>query len=653
MTARMNGKCSTPPLSGFRNENAVSEQASSGSGSLGRNIVRAVAVIVFFGLFLKLGGLLMNLLVVSYYGKGQVYDIFTAVYSNVVVLFFFSSLLKVLLPAFMPIFSELMHEEGERKAWQFVNTVLNLLLIAIAGAAILIFALAPEIISTILPKFTGEAQTRAAQLLRWMAPGLVILLLAVKAQAILNSYKVFSYPKAGEATQKLIWVAAIFVAGFGLGFSQKNVAAHVLGIGFLIGCLAQAGVLIAGLRKHAGLYRPAFPSTTVPRLLKEAGWLLAAVLLCGTCAAALSFFTRLPESHRKFIMLTSLMGVGCLYALWLRHRAAKSHGIMARFALLAAPLIVGVVFARYRDLATTFFQSYSAEGEYGIIELAKKVAQLPTEVVAYALGIAMFPFLCDLAAKKQTENLSKVVGRTVRLVALFFVPLTCVTIVMAGPVMRMLADRGDWSATDVRSAAIALGLLSTGMFFMSIENVLMQTFFSLQRVILPTVLGIVFSGLYSIGLYVTIDVLGYREPEQAFLIVCIAYPLPRILKNTALAFFLHRQVSLFTLRRGTVFVAQIATICAAVAASAWIVYRGVERLLPLPQVTERGIHVEFEFVKAVHLGAPSAVALVVFVAGCVLLRVEEFRIAVQWVRDKGWRKRPAQASNSTPESRED
>ena len=164
--------------------------------------------------------------------------------------------------------------------------------------------------------------------------------------------------------------------------------------------------------------------------------------------------------------------------------------------------------------------------------------------------------------------------------------------------------------------------------------------------ILPTVLGIVFSGLYSIGLYVTIDVLGYRDPEQAFLVVCVAYPLPRIMKNIWLTFFLHRQIHLFAFRRATGFLARVAIICAAVTTSAWVVYRGVERLLPLPQVAERGIHVEFEFVKAVHPSAPSAAALAVFVAGCVLLRVEEFRIVVEWVRDRGWRKRPVETASN-------
>ena len=510
------------------------------TGAVGRRIIRGMIVVVFFGLFLKFGGFLMNLLILSYYGKGQVYDIFTAVYGNIIILFFFSSALKVLLPAFMPLFAERMHEEGERGAWQFTNTLINLLLIALVGTAVFVFIFAPQIITTLLPGFSAEAQARATELFRWMIPGLMVILVAIKAQGILNSYKVFSYPAAAEATQKLVWAAAIFATIAILGFRRDvSLAPRVIGAGFLAGCLAQAAVLLTGLRKRVHLYRPSFPEATLRMLLRESGWLGVGLLLFLGWVWIVRFCGRLPEgarfhlaeNDRKFMALTGLLIIGCLYTVWLWHRGRRGKSIMARFAMLASPLMIGVLFARYRDLTSVFFQSYTAEGDFGMIEWAKKVTQMPTIVVAYSLAIVMFPFLCDLAAKKETERLAVVVRRALKMITLFFLPLTAITVVLAGPVMQLLADRGAWTAADIRSAGLALGILACGMFFMAIENVLMQTFFSLQRTVLPTALGILFSVLYSVGLYVTIERLGFDEPAQVFLVVCIAYPIPRALKK--------------------------------------------------------------------------------------------------------------------------
>jgi len=621
---------------------------SSDTAALGSRIIRGMIVIVFFGLFLKVGGLLMQIVVVSYYGKGQVYDVFTGVYNVIVYLFFFSSTLKVLLPVFMPLFADVMHHDGEQRAWEFANTVLNLLVIAVLCTSAVVFAFAPQIIATALPGFSPEARTRAAELLRWMVPGLAVMLLAVKAQGVLNSFKVFSYPSAGEATQKLLWVAAIFVIIAVLGFSRDaSLAPRVIGAGFVIGCLAQAGVLFVGLWKRARPYRPSLAAMRLPRLAKEVGWVALALGVFVGWLFLIRSWGRLPEgsalrldaNDRKFIALTGAMVIGCAYSVWLWRRGRRGKSIMARCASLAGPLVIGIIFARYRDLTGAFFQSYAAEGQFGVIEFAKKVTQLPTVLVAYSLSIAMFPYLCDLAARKDTENLGRIVGRTLKTFALFLLPLTAMTIVLAGPVMQLLADRGTWSPDDVRTAGWALGTLATGIFFMSIENVLMQTFFSLQRTVLPTVLGIFFSLAYSVGLYVTVKRLGYDSPEQVFLVVCIAYPAPRALKNICLAAILHRRVRLVSWREALVFGGQLVVVCAAVALGTRAAYHTVSQAMPLPAVNGKWLCAAFEMAKCLHVALPSLVGLVIFLLLCAVLRIEEFRVIVTWVRRRGWKKR--------------
>ena len=615
------------------------------SGALGRRIVRGMITIVFFGLFLKLGGFLINLFMLRYYGEGPVYDVFTAVYSNIVVLFFFSSTLKVVLPAFMPLFAERMHAEGEAEAWQFANTVLNLLLIvisAVVGASLIWSA---QIVNTLLPGFTPEARADAARLLRWMAPGLIVVLGAVKVQGILNSYKVFSYPSAGEATLKMVWVATLVAAAGILGFTRDpDLAPRLIGAAFLAGCAGQAVVLLAGLRTKAHLYRAALPSTTLSRLGKECLWSGGVMVGWGIWLKLLAVCGDQPETSwyhigandRKFFSLTGLLALACAYAVGLYYRGRRGKSIMARFAALAAPLLIGVLFARYRDLSSTFFQSYTAEGDFGIIEFAKKVTNLPIVLVAYSLSIAMFPYLCDLATERDKTALARVVGRTLRMIAFFFLPLTVLTIVLAGPVMQLLGDRGDWSPEKIHSARMALGLLSIGILFMSIENVLMQTFFSLQRTVLPTVLGMVFSVTYGLGLYVAIERLGWDSPSQAFLVVCVAYPLPRLLKNCCLFGVLQRQLGLVPLRDAATFLGKLLVICVAVGAVAWGGYAPLSRAVPLPSAG--GGRVAFELTKCLHVAAPALAALATFVALAALLRAEEFLAVVEWVRRRGWKK---------------
>jgi len=466
---------------------------------------------------------------------------------------------------------------------------------------------------------------------------------AMTAQGILNSYKVFSFPSAAEAAQKLAWVGGIFAAM--LYISRKGqtetLGPHVVGAAFLFGCYVQSAILLWGLRGRMRLYRLRLPLLSYSRLAQEIIWLAVAI---GLASGAWFMLRDVADAgSRSFWTISAFLGAGCLYGatLWLRTRGAD--GAIERMMCLAAPLLIGVLFARYRDLALASFQTYAEEGGFTMIEMAKRVANVPNMLVAYPLSIAILPFLCDIAAQRDTKQMSRLVGGSVRMLSAALLPLTAVTIVMSGPVMRLLFDhRAAWSAGDVRMAGLALAILSTSILFVSLENILMQTFFSLQRTILPTVLGIIFSVLPSLALYLAIEKL--EMGAHAFLLVCIAWPAARILKNLFLFTFVQRRVPVLAAGESAVFLPKLAALCAAPALAAWATYRWIAAALPLE--AHSASRVGFELVKCIHVGVPSLCALLAFLLLCVLLRLEEFRVAVQWVREKGWRHRPAASSES-------
>ena len=641
-------------------ENLAAQKKATAAAGVGSRIVRGAMVVVFFWLFWKLGGFIMNLLIARYFGKGAVTDAFTAVYNNMIFLLFFASMLKVVLPAFMPLFSEMRQKGDEAAAWRFLNTVLNLLMIAAVVSGVLTFVFARQIVSTILPKFTSNEQLLASTLLRWMTPGILVLFFAILAQGICNSYKVFSYPPAADATQKLVWAAALFLVFTILGIAtEDDFGVQVIGIAFLIGCLAQAVVLLVGLRKWLRKYRPAFPATNHRRLLIELLWLAGAAALFVLWLYLLEKQAALPEgsllhittTNLEFLRLTGALVVGGLYALCLWVRTRGRQGIMARFVLLAIPLLIGVLFALYRDLTSSYFASYASKGDYSLIEWAKKIINLPVVLIGYSLSVAMFPYLCDLAASEDKERLGHIVGRTLKMIALFFVPLAIVTIILSAPIMQLLWDRGDWTPDDIGKAGLALGILAATIFFLGIEGVLMQSFFSLQRTVLPTVLGITFALLQAAALRVGVVWLGLDDPLEAFILVCAAYPIARGLKNLCLYLFLRKRIHLISWAEGAVFFVKLLIICGVVSAAVWATHAGMAHSLPVARFAGRKL--AFELVKAAHVGVPGLAGLCAFLALCVALKVEEFRIIVQWIRRRGWKKRPEESGATPGEHGED
>ena len=628
--------------------------------SVGHRIVRGTLVIMFMWAFWKLGGFLMYFLIDLYYGKGAtghgvVTDVFTAVYGPIIFLLFYSTVLKVFKPAFMPLFAQARIKRSEAEAWKLANTTLNLLLLLALGAGILTVAFTPEIVSTLLPKFDAEAQRLSVILLRWMAPGFLVMAFAIAALAILTSYKVFSYPSGADATQKLVWALGLFMAINVLGLAagkprdgalmDPGRAIHIIGGAFLAGSLAQAVVLLIGMRPVLKFYRPGLPALSGRRIATESLWIAGVLGTAFASAWAWTACARLPEGHAlhvteqsaHFFTLTTLVLIGTAYALMMRQRGMGRSGLMARFAVLASPLLISVIFGRYRTVAETFFQTYTEEGGFAMIEYAKKMANLPTVLIGYALSIAMIPYLCDLAAEDKREQLAGLVARTLRFMALIFLPMTTVAMVLSRPAMRLLWDWGKWSEHDAQQAGLALAILAVTIFVMAMENVLMQSFFSIQRTGTPTVVAILVAILHAVALYLAIEIFGLKA--HALLIVCLTIAISRTLKNLVLLVILNHNLGMSRSIRETFgFIWRIALICAVTAIVAWIAFHPMDALLPLarfrPDKAGRSAKLVFAGVKLVRLAAPTVAALIAYVALCFALRMEELTLVADWIRPR-------------------
>ena len=559
--------------------------------SLAKKIIKGTAVVLFFYLFWKFGGFLVNTIIGSIYppGTGPAADACTFVYKTVIFTFIYSSALKVLLPAFMPVFIDKLSKDGESSAWEFVYSVFNIvLIISIVVSGIGIVA-AEFIVDLLVPGFKPPAKELSVTLLRIMLPGSVGLVLSMVMMSLFNSYKVFSFPAAADAAQKLVWAAAIF-----LGAKLLHLDARTLAYGFLVGCIVQLLINAFGMRGKRRLYRPFISTPRPKRLFTElaiagafGAAFVGATIMAKPTVMALSHHVSWLGTQAKidqavrFSVFTLGLVLVCGYSLLLTLRVRGKTSAAARFAALAAPLLIGVVFARYRDIVTWLFQSYTETGVFAAVEFAKNVGNLPVVLVAYGLSVAMFPYLCELASGKDLATFGTLVTRAIRMIALFFIPMSIAMIVLDRPIIALIYDRGNWTDVHIGYAAMALSLFVFALFFYAIENVLMQAFFSVQRMWTPTFLGIVASVVQVIILTVGINVLGYNTPYDIFLAVSIAYPITRIMKEVALLLILRRHVPILPVRETAVFFAKLAAVCVAFGVTMHCTYRVMDDRLPI------------------------------------------------------------------------
>jgi peptidoglycan biosynthesis protein MviN/MurJ (putative lipid II flippase) len=541
--------------------------------------------IMFFWMFWKFGGFILNVIVARLFGASVQAEAYFFACQAVMYTLIFSTGLKVLIPAFIPLFIEQQSEKGEEQAWAFANTVGHLLLAAAIAVAVVLWIGARPITDTLVRGFSPEAREIGVRLLRIVLPGALVLMGSWLFVAILNSYKHFSVGPLADAVQKLTWAAALFVT-----YRFLDLGVYAVALGFLVGCAGQLGVFLWGLWRWRGHYRPGLPLVGGRRVLIELGWLAAFGV---ATAGAVWVVTRTAGGKgRDIAAFTAVMAGATAYTLVMWHRARARVSPMARFVALAAPLLMSALFARYRDFVTFYFQSFTMEGVYADIEYAKKLAMVPPVAISYALSIAMFPYMCEMAARRERRALSGLVDRTVRMLGLAFVPLTVMTVILAEPVVRLVYDQGGLHPLHVFYMALSLQILISALLFYGIENVVMQSFFSIQSMWWPTLMGICATGVQIAILAVPVYALGLNAPSQIYVAVAVAFPLSRIFKNLVLLAVLQRKIGVFRLGTWVRYLVKLAVVTAAAGGATWGGWALMQRVAPLAPHRERQVVVD-------------------------------------------------------------
>ena len=305
--------------------------------------------------------------------------------------------------------------------------------------------------------------------------------------------------------------------------------------------------------------------------------------------------------------------------------------LLREFAILAAPLIIGILFAKLRDLFNNV-TAFSTVHEAGLIqanEFGKKLVGAVSVIIPYTIAIALFPFLCDMVNRDDREELANTLTNSGRLILSVLLPAACVLAALSTPVTRFLFEGGEFGATAVRLTAAAMACYSLYLPAAALEPMLMQAFFADRRTIAITATGIVFSSLSMLISLVGIVMLNAKG-LTAVVIVAAGFTLSRTLKSITLVLLMRRTAPVFPLKPTLAFLLRISITGLACAAAAYAAARATRSALaniPFPNI--RGLSAaQFQSLPALAAGGIAAGVLYLL---CVwLLRIKEPRTMLEW-----------------------
>ena len=392
-------------------------------------------------------GLIREQVFAGLFGAGYAYDSF-------VVAFRIPNLLRdlfgegALSAAFVSVFSDYDANRSKEDTWRLASNVLCFFVVAISLITLLGMLFSDQIVALLAPDF-GSVEGKAeltSTMTVIMMPFLLFISLAAVVMGILNTKNRFFIPALASSFFNL----GSIIGGTALAFIlPKYGYPAIVGMAFgtLIGGFLQLGVQVP--------------------VLKKVGF--------------------------RFTPVLNLSDPG-----------------LRRVLKLMIPATIGLSATQINIFINTNFASSCAEGSVSWLNYAFRLVQLPIGLFGVAISIAALPVLARQASTNNLDQMRTTFVSSLTMVFCLTVPATIGLIILAEPIIRVIFERGAFTAADTQATAIALSLYGVGLFAYSANKVIVPVYYAINATRYPVIASFLAIGFNVLIIINTIDYFQHR-----------------------------------------------------------------------------------------------------------------------------------------------
>jgi putative peptidoglycan lipid II flippase len=406
----------------------------------------------------------------------------------------------------------------------------------------------------------------------------------------------------GGVTALFILLAPLLMRPFGDPGGDFDLAVGLSRVLFpIVVLLGLSGIVVGILNTYHHFALPALAPVAwnlviiiglvigVPRIDDESGqlYLYAGVVVLGTFVQLL---LPIPWLRRLDGSLTMVID-------W---RDPAVRRVLA--LMLPVTLTIGLVNVNF--LVDTLFASRLLDPELApaAIDKAFRLYMLPQGIFAVAVTTVLFPLLARLAARGDAAGLRQTLDGGLRQIAFLLVPAGLLSIVLAEPIVRLVYERGEFTAEDTVIVAQCLQAFALGLVFNGWTLILNRSFYAVQTNWTPTAIA-----LGAVGLNAMLDAVFYRFGIWG---IPLATSTVNLVAATVLLVMMRRRLGLEHVGRTVGVVARVVVAGALAAAAAFAAWYALDAWLGeslLAQLVSLGAG--FAAGGAVYLGSARALGL--------------------------------------------
>jgi len=210
--------------------------------------------------------------------------------------------------------------------------------------------------------------------------------------------------------------------------------------------------------------------------------------------------------ERIFALALGVLVAGAAQAAWqwplLRREGFRYRWItpwknetVRQVALRMVPGMMGVAAFQINVVITKGIAAYVDFQMVASFTFAERLMELPQGVFGISLATYLLPTLAGLAADRQYPEFRTTLGQGLAYVAFTNLIASILLVLLAEPIIRLLFERGEFSAVSTERTTLALTFLAPGLIAFSMVNILARAFFSLGDTRTPMLISSVCLGL--------------------------------------------------------------------------------------------------------------------------------------------------------------
>jgi putative peptidoglycan lipid II flippase len=279
------------------------------------------------------------------------------------------------------------------------------------------------------------------------------------------------------------------------------------------------------------------------------------------------------------------------------------------------PGTIGLAATQVNLFVNTLLATSQGTGAVSWLSFAFRLMYLPIGLFGVSIATAALPAVSRFAAVGDEAGIRRTAAQAMAMMMVLNVPATLGLVTLADPIVRLLFERGHFTASDTASTAAALRFYAIGLVGYATARIISPVFYAMKRSRVPVVISICTVAINLAANITLVRLMGFRG-------LALGTSLAMLVNGVALLVLLRRRLhGVEEAYLGVTFV-KITFAAGLMAAVAVTVEQLGGRLMP------GGASVA----QAVRLSVAIAAGLATLATAAKLLRIREFDAAIAGAR---------------------